>query len=152
MEWLINLGYVGLFIGCCLAGSFIPVSSDVFLIGMLLAGGNAWACLIIGTIGYWIGSMTSYGIGWAGKLEWLERFKVKKEKIEHQKKNIDKYGVWIALFAWIPIFGSITIFTLGFYKVKPKAAATLMLIGCFLRFLIWTFILKAALGEITELV
>jgi len=152
MEWLINLGYVGLFIGCSLAGSFLPVSSDVFLIGMLLAGGNAWACLIIGTIGYWIGSMTSYGIGWAGKMEWLERFKIKKEKIEKQKRYIDKYGVWVALFAWIPVFGSISITTLGFYKVKPKTTAILMFIGCFFRFLIWTFILKAALGEITELI
>jgi len=152
MDWLINLGYIGLFIGCCMAGSFLPVSSDVFLIGMLLAGGNAWPTLIIGTIGYWLGSLTSYGIGWMGKLEWLKKFKVKEENIAKQKKYIDRYGVWVALFAWIPFLGSLCIFTLGFYKVKPKTSAVLMLIGCFFRFLVWTFILKAALGELNELV
>jgi len=152
MEWLINLGYVGLFIGCSLAGSFLPVSSDVFLIGMLLAGGDAWPCVIIGSIGYWLGSLTSYGFGWMGKRKWVERFKIKEENIAKQKKYIDKYGVWIALLAWIPFLGSLCIFTLGFYHVKPKTSALLMLIGCFFRFFIWTFILKAALGELHELV
>ena len=39
MEWLLDLGYLGLFLGTFLAGTVLPLSSDVLLIGML-------ACLL----------------------------------------------------------------------------------------------------------
>lgn len=146
MEWLINLGYVGLFIGCAMAGSLIPISSDIFMIAILLAGGNPWICLIVGSLGYWLGTMTSYGIGWMGKWEWLERFHIKKEALEKQKSTIDKYGMWLAFFPWFPVAGRLSSVAMGFYKVRPKTVATLMLLGCVFRFLIWV-LLYLAFGE-----
>ena len=141
MDWLIDLGYWGLFIGTFLSGTVIPLSSDVLLIGILALGGNPWFCLIIATIGNWLGGMTSYGLGWLGRWDWLERwFKVKPEKLEKQKEKIDKYGVWLALLSWVPIIGTVTLIALGFYKVKPKMAALLVLIGCFVRFLFWVLL------------
>lgn len=137
MEWLINLGYAGLFIGTFIAGTVLPLSSDALLLGLLAAGGNVWICLITASLGNWAGSVLSYAIGWMGKWEWLEKFfKVKREKLEKQKKIIDKYGVWIALFPWIPIVGTLSVIALGFYKVKPKTTVLLLMIGCTLRFLV----------------
>ena len=49
MDWLIDLGYVGLFIGTFVAGTVLPLSSDVLLVGLLAAGGNPIACLIVAT-------------------------------------------------------------------------------------------------------
>ncbi len=141
MEWLINLGYLGLFLGSALAGSVFPLSSDVLLIGVLVAGGNPWICLIVATLGNWLGGMTSYGIGWLGKWEWMERwFKVKREKLEKQKTMVDKYGVWLALFSWAPFIGNLSVMALGFYKIRPKLTAVLVLIGCFVRFSVWILI------------
>lgn len=140
MDWLINLGYIGLFIGASMAGSLIPVSSDIFMIGVLLAGGDPATCLIVGSLGYWVGSMTSYGIGWMGKLEWLERFKINEERIQQQKRLIDKYGVWVALIPWFPVIGNLSLIALGFFKIKPQAVTLLTLIGCFIRFAIWTLL------------
>jgi len=141
MNWLINLGYLGLFLGTFVSGTVLPLSSDVLLLGILAAGGNPWICLVTATIGNWLGGIFSYGLGWLSKWEWLEKwFKVKKEKLEKQKTIIDKYGVWVALFSWVPIAGSICIIALGFYKVKPKTTALLLFVGCFCRFLIWTLL------------
>lgn len=152
MDWLISLGFVGLFIGCAMAGSLLPVSSDVFMIAMLIAGGNPVACLLIGTVGYWLGGMSSYGIGWMGKWEWLERFNIKKEQLEKQKSRIDKYGMWLAFFPWLPVAGRLASLTMGFYKIKPKTVATLMLLGCLFRFLIWTLLYLTFADKIINLV
>ncbi len=141
MNWLINLGYWGLFIGTFLAGTILPLSSDILLVGVLTLGSNPWLCLLMATIGNWLGLITTYLLGWLGKWEWLERyFNVKHEKLVEQKKVIDKYGVWIALFTWIPVVGILGLVGLGFYKVKPKTTITLLLIGCFGRFFIWTLL------------
>ncbi|MDR2037827.1 MAG: DedA family protein [Bacteroidales bacterium] len=141
MDGLINLGYLGLFIGTFLSGTVIPLSSDVLLIGILALGGNEWLCLLIATIGNWLGGMTSYGLGWLAKWEWLERwFDVKPEKLHKQKETVNKYGAGLALFAWVPAIGSILLIALGFYKVKPKTTTLLLLGVCFVRFLIWTLL------------
>jgi membrane protein YqaA with SNARE-associated domain len=141
MDWLLNLGYLGLFLGTFLAGTVIPLSSDLLMVGMLAAGANPWICLIVATLGNTAGVMTSYVLGWFAKWQWLEKwFKVKKETLEKQKVKIDKYGVWLAFFSWVPVVGIISMVALGFYKVKPKLTVLLALAGCFVRFLFWVLL------------
>ncbi len=152
MDWLISLGYVGLFLGCAMAGSLLPVSSDVFMIAILLAGGNPVICIIVGTVGYWLGGLTSYGIGWMGKWEWLERFHINQKKLEKQKERIDKYGMWLAFFPWLPVAGRLGSLAMGFYKIKPKTVATLMLFGCLFRFVIWTLLYFFFADKIIDLI
>ena len=67
MEWLLNLGYFGLFVGSFVAATVVPFSSDVLLVGMLAAGGNIWLSVAVATLGNWLGGLTSYGLGWLGK-------------------------------------------------------------------------------------
>lgn len=141
MDSLIDLGYLGLFIGSFLASTVIPMSADVLLIGILALGGNVWACLIIATLGNWLGGLTSYWIGWIGKWEWIERWlKVKQEQLEKQKEKVDKYGSLLALLTWLPLIGDLFALALGFYKVNPRMSAFYMLIGRFARFLVWTLL------------
>ena len=105
MEWLENLGLLGLFIGTFLAATVIPFSSDAVYLSVLAATGNPAGCLMVGTLGNWLGSVFTYFIGWAGKWEWIEkRFKVKPETLAGQKKKIDRYGVWLALICYIVIY------------------------------------------------
>ena len=92
MEWLLDLGYWGLFLGSFLAATVVPFSADVLVIGMLVAGGSPWAIIIIATTGNFIGGLTSYGVGRLGKWEWIEKLGVKPETLEKQKAKIDKYG------------------------------------------------------------
>lgn len=141
MEWFLGLGFLGLFIGSFLAGTVIPLSSDLLLVAMLIAGGNPILCLIVATIGNWLGTLTCYWLGWVCKWNWLEKwFKIKEETLVKQKLKIDKYGVWLALFPWLPVVGMLSIVSLGFYKIKPKLSILLMLIGCFVRFLFWVIV------------
>ncbi len=140
MEWLLDLGYAGLFIGSFLAATIFPFSADVLLVGMLVAGGSPWAVIGIATVGNFIGGLTSYGVGRIGKWEWIVKFGVKPETLEKQKAKVDKYGAWAALLSWVPFIGDVIAVALGFYRAKFLPSAIFMLIGKFGRFVAWYYI------------
>lgn len=138
MEWLLQWGYLGLFVGTFLAGTVIPLSSDVLMVGMLAAGADPVACLLIASVGNWLGALTSYVLGWYAKWEWLERwFGVKPETLQKQQQRIDRYGVWLAMIYWAPFIGLVSMIALGIYKIRPRTTALLALVGALLRFLFW---------------
>lgn len=141
MDWLGELGLLGLFVGTFLAATILPFSSDALYLAILATTQNPLGCLIVGTLGNWLGSVLSYWIGWIGRWEWLEKwFKVKPETLARQKAKIDRYGVWLALIAWIPLIGDVIAIALGFYKTRPVATILLLLVGKFLRFLVWNLL------------
>jgi len=138
MEIFIDWGYWGLFVGSFLASTLIPLSADVLLVGMLAMGGEAWTCVLVASVGNWLGGVTSYYLGWLGRWDWLERwFKMRREQLERQKARIDRFGVWLALLTWLPLVGDLFSVALGFYKVNPRATLLFMFIGRFVRFLVW---------------
>ena len=98
MGSLAGLGLLGLFIGTFLAATILPFSSDALYIAVLAATHDAAGCLIVGTLGNWLGSVVTYWMGWIARWDWLEKwFKVRRETLQKQKAKIDRYGVWLAL-------------------------------------------------------
>lgn len=140
MEWLLDLGYFGLFVGSFLAATVVPFSADVLLVGMLVAGGTPLLTLTVATLGNWLGGLTSYAVGRAGKWEWIERLHVSHESLEKQKARIDRYGAIVALLTWVPFVGDIFAVALGFYRVKVVPMALWMLVGKCGRFVTWYLI------------
>lgn len=141
MESLIEWGYVGLFIGSFLASSIVPFSADVLISGMLLAGGDVMTCFLCATIGNWLGGLTTYGIGWIGRWEWIERwFKVTRERLEKQQEKVQRFGSLLSFLTWLPIVGDIFAMALGFYRCKPIQCSIFMLIGRAARFYLWIMI------------
>lgn len=138
-------GLWGLFVGTFLSATVIPFSADVLYITVLQMTSNPWACLAVAASGNWLGNLTTFGLGWMGRWDWIEKlFKVDRAKLEKQKSFIDKYGIWLALVSWFPFVGDIFSIALGFYKANPWLCALLFLVGRTLRFLVWTLLL----GEI----
>lgn len=60
MSWLESFGLLGLFIGTFLAATIVPISSSALYIAVLVATKNPVACLIVGTLGNWLGSVSTY--------------------------------------------------------------------------------------------
>ena len=137
MEWLLDLGYLGLFVGSFLAATVVPFSADVLLIGLLIAGGSPMLTILVATLGNWLGGLTSYAIGRIGKWEWIERLHVSRESLEKQKARIDRYGAVVALLTWVPFIGDVFAVALGFYRVKFVPMALWMLVGKCGRFVTW---------------
>ncbi len=138
MEFLQEWGYIGLFIGSFLAATVVPFSSDFLLLGILVAGGDPLISFCSALGGNWIGGLTSYGFGWLGKWEWIEKwFKVNPEKLQKQKEKIKRFGSLIALLTWTPFVGDIFAVGLGFYKLNFYKSAFYMLVGKGLRYVFW---------------
>lgn len=139
MEGLLELGYIGLFIGCFLAATVIPFSAEILLVGMLLAGGNPLVTFCVATVGNSLGSLTSYGLGYMGKWEWIEKYlHVSREKLEKQKSKIDKYGILLAMLVWLPFIGDVFAIGLGFYRLNFIKCTVFIFLGKALRFGVWT--------------
>ena len=142
MEWLGNLGLLGLFLGNFLAATIIPFSSDALYVAALMTSANKLSCFIVATTGNWLGSVLTYWMGRIARWEWIEKwFRVKRETILRQKEKIDRYGVWMALIVWVPFIGDVIAIALGFYRSNPFWTILLLLLGKAGRFLVWTLLL-----------
>lgn len=135
-----EFGLLGLFLGSFLAATVVPMSADVLLVGMLVAGGSPWMTIAVATLGNWLGGLTSYGIGRAGRWEWIERLHVKRESLERQRSRIERCGAAVALLTWVPFVGDVFAVALGFYRVRFVPMAFWMLLGKCGRFVTWYLI------------
>ena len=96
-----------------------------------------WIVVAVATLGNFIGGLTSYGVGRAGRWEWIERLGVSREKLERQKSRVDRFGAPIALLSWVPFVGDVFAVALGFYRVRFVPMAIYMFIGKCARFVMW---------------
>jgi membrane protein YqaA with SNARE-associated domain len=135
-----ELGYLGLFITCFLAATFIPLASEAFLIAMLSVGYDPLISLLIATTGNTIGGYLNFGIGHIGKPEWLKKLRIKQESIEKWKLSIQKYGSLLALFSWLPVIGDVIGVALGFFRANVLWTFIFMVVGKFFRYLVFVLI------------
>ncbi len=132
-----DYGYAGLFIASFLAATILPLSSEALLGLMLLADYGIFPVIFWASFGNWLGGMSSYGLGYLGKWKWLKKyFKIKMKHILKWQKWIEKYGVAMALFCWMPVVGDAIAVGLGFFKSKIFITSLAMFIGKLLRYII----------------
>lgn len=131
----IELGYLGLFLASFLSSTIIPMGSEFVLIALLGFGFNPFWCVLIATIGNTFGGITSYGIGYLGKWEWIEKyFRKPKEKILKFQNRIKRWGAIAGLFAWLPFVGDIIAIGLGFLRLNPWMSFLYMFLGRLIRY------------------
>ena len=119
IEFLVAHGVWGMMLSAFLAGSVLPFSSELVMVGLLAAGADPTGLLICATVGNTLGGMFNYGVGSLGKEEWIERIaKVPPEKLERGLVYVRKYGSWAGLLAWIPVLGSVITVSMGFLRCR----------------------------------
>lgn len=140
MTEFIELGYLGLFIASFLAATVVPFSSEVVFSALVFGGLNPWYCVMIATLGNWLGGMTCYYLGRLGKMEWIEKYlRVKKEKLVRFESSIHKYGDWFAFFSFLPGIGDPIAVAAGFFRCNVWIAGGSMLVGKFVRYIFWMY-------------
>ncbi len=141
MIGLTELGYLGLFISSFLAATVVPFSSEVVFTALAFGGFDLWTCVIVATLGNWLGGMSCYYLGKLGKLEWIEKFTgVKKEKIDGFTDKVQKYGDWLAFFSFLPGVGDVIAVACGFFRCNVWIVAFSMLMGKFVRYVVWMYL------------
>ena len=135
IDFLVAHGMWGMLLSAFLAGSVLPFSSELVLVGLMAAGSDPTDLLVCATIGNTLGGVFNYCIGSLGKEEWIERLtKVSPEKLERGMRYVRKYGSWAGLLAWIPILGSIITVSLGFLRCRMLYSFFNMAVGKFARY------------------
>ena len=71
LDGFVEYGYIGLFLASFLAATILPFGSEVVFVGLIAAGLNGWSCVLIASVGNWLGGMTNYYLGHLGKVEWI---------------------------------------------------------------------------------
>ena len=138
MEFLIDYGYIGVFIASFLAATVLPLSSEVVLAGVLLAGASYWPCMIAASLGNFLGGMTCYWIGMVGKIEWVKKYlKMNVDRLLKVQHWLEGKGAWVGFFAFVPVIGDFIIVGLGFLRANIWITAFSMLAGKVLRYWLW---------------
>ena len=132
--WEFEFGYLGLFVTCFLAATILPIASELFLTGMLALGYNPIVCLFVAGTANTLGGWLNYFIGYLGNPKWLIKLGATAEKINSWKERVNQYGVWLALFSWLPLIGDVIGIALGFFRVNVAFSFLFIAIGKFIRY------------------
>jgi membrane protein YqaA with SNARE-associated domain len=148
IQFLIEWGYLGLFISSFIAGSVLPFSSETVLGACLLPPLGLDPVLAVAACGTGnvLGGMTCYWMGHFGRIEWIEKYAhVKREKLEQAQRFIRHKGAWMAFFGFVPILGSAICIALGMMRANPYITALAMAVGKVGRYVIVAWgVLQAA--------
>ena len=141
MQTLIEWSYFGLFIATFLAGSILPFSSEIVLSGLLAVGANSTGCLLAATAGNFLGGMTCYYLGHLGKIEWIEKYLgISDEKMQKGIKFLHGKGAFMAFFTFVPIVGDLLAVSLGYMRANIWITSVSMLLGKFVRYMLWIYV------------
>lgn len=151
LEFLIQYGYIGVFIAAFLAATVLPFSSEVVMAGVLAAGTSYWHVLIAATIGNVLGGMSCYWLGTLGKQEWIVKYlKMDQAKLQRWVEWLQGRGSWMAFWVFLPGVGDFFAVALGLLRANPWSVLIWMTLGKFLRYLfvgeafqvLWEVIMK----------
>ena len=141
MDFLAEWGYIGLFLASFLAATIIPLSSEIVLSILIANNYDLSLSLFVASLGNWFGGLSSYCIGRLGNWKFIEKyFRIKKNKILQLKTKVDKWGGFLGLLSWTPVFGDPIALALGFFRTNFYSVILFMFLGKFLRYFVWALI------------
>jgi membrane protein YqaA with SNARE-associated domain len=154
---LTELGLAGLFIAAFLAGSILPFSSEVVLVGVLALGTSTGSAVAVATVGNVVGALTLYGMG---RLAAVRRrgertltnrvlFRLTSEdpaRLSRASKRIEKWGPVALLAAWVPFVGDALVLTAGLLALPLAPVTVYVTVGKAARYLALAAGLVAGVG------
>jgi membrane protein DedA with SNARE-associated domain len=153
-----DLGLPGIFLLMVPESACIPIPSEAT---MLFAGFNVsegkyslFAAVAVASIANLIGSWIAYAVGYYGRVEVLERYKVFHIKPEHlalTERWFERWGSWAVFFSrMLPIVRSFISLPAGVARMPFWRFSILTLAGCVPWILMLTLVGKAARDNWTD--
>lgn len=136
LQFLLDYGYIGMFMTAFLAGSILPFSSEAVLVAFVRMGSDPVLAILLATLGNTAGSMTCYWIGHLGKTEYIERWlKAGPKKLEKAERFIRGRGAWMAFFSFLPVIGDGIAIVLGLMRASLTITLLSMTLGKLFRYI-----------------
>lgn len=124
------MSFVSLFIASFLAATLLPGGSEALLLLMINDAPNqAITLLIVASAGNSLGSISSYGLGYVGRLG------LNKQQLTSRSAQLmARYGYWSLLFSWLPLVGDVLCVIAGYLKLPLLPCVILITLGKTLRY------------------
>lgn len=136
-----EVGYLGLFVASFLAATILPFSSEALLVAMIAGGFDTMATVVVASLGNWLGSMSTYALGYIGDWKRIERWlKIDPSKTEKYLNVTHKYGSWLGLVVWVPGVGDVIAICMGLLRTPVLWSTILILIGKFARYAVLAYL------------
>ncbi len=134
-QYLLDYGYLGMFVAAFLAGTVVPFTSEAVLIVLVKMGLNPCLTTLCATVGNAAGSMTCYWIGHLGNMQWIEKYlKVKPSAMQRAERFVKGRGAWMGFFAFLPVAGSAITIVLGLMRANIWITITAVTTGKLVRY------------------
>lgn len=141
MEALSELDYIGLFLAAFLAATILPLSSEVVLSALLIAGLSPVTLVMVATAGNVLGSLTNYALGrWAGVVVVRKWLRVSEDDFARAERRFAKFGIFSLLFAWVPVIGDPLTVIAGVMRIRLDVFLVLVTAGKFLRYVVISYL------------
>jgi len=122
--------FLSLFVSCFLAATLLPGGSEALLVYLLgQQPEQVLALVTVASLGNSLGSLSSYGLGYVGRIKLKQR-----QYNKHAIRLIDRYGVFCLLLSWLPLIGDVLCIIAGYLKLPLLLSTVLIFIGKTLRY------------------
>ncbi|WNY24580.1 YqaA family protein [Methanolapillus millepedarum] len=139
-AFLNDYGLISLFVTSFLAATVLPLGPEAMVAALVASGEtNFWGIVLSATIGGYLGSVTTYVLGYWGIHKITTRFAI----IDPQKYKMagdffEKYGAWSLLLSSVPILGDALVFVSGALKFRFGMFSLLVFSGKLVRYFLAT--------------
>ncbi len=136
MAYLKRVELITLFFIAFLAGSFVPLGSEAYLLFLQNKGISNELLILFATLGNTLGGLSCYAIARYGGIPLMKKYlKQSDEKIELWQKRLSGKSEWTAFFCWLPLVGELIAAVLGLISKRTLRISFYMLVGKALRYL-----------------
>ena len=144
-EFFISYGYIGMCLAAFLAVKFVPFNSAVVMAALIATTSmDPWITVISGTIGNVAGTIFNYYIGRIWDVQTISKWmRIKEKRLVKTKNYVENKGSWIAMFTFLPIFGSAIAIALGILRANVWGVTFFSFIGKFSRYILVVLSVKA---------
>ena len=139
IEFFKDYGYWGMAVLSFLAGTVVPITSEVLLVFFLTIGLDAMGLTLSATAGNTLGGITCFMLGYlTNKERVMKFFKIPERRMKRADLMIQKYGYWTAGISFVPVIGEVLLVGLGLLRVDKYKVIAVMAAGKLIRYALIT--------------
>lgn len=154
-SFLASHGLPGLFVWAFLAGSVVPIPSEVAMVALLVGGVEPVPTVAVAAAGNFLGAATLFWLGrrivqgGGGKVDgWMGRIvRADPERLRRSVDSVRKWGGPALLLSWLPIVGDVLVIAAGMIGLRVLPFVVFTGVGKTIRFTVvaWTALAAAGL-------
>jgi membrane protein YqaA with SNARE-associated domain len=145
-SFIINYGYLNLFLVSFLASTILPLGSEPLLVALIYQGFNPVTVIMVATVGNYLGSCTTYYLGLKGRLVLEKYLSPSPHKLEKSESLFKKYGIYVLLFTWLPWIGDAITMVAGLMHFSFRSFSILVFLGKLGRYSAFVYLVMLVRG------